>query len=47
MKLLICDDIMVKYLKKYVLLSFFKNKMKKAATTEFRQSEVKNDKAQD
>ena len=46
MKLLICDDKMLKLLKKDVKSSFFKKKEKrKAFTIEFRQLEVKNDKA--
>ena len=43
---MVCDDINVKLLKKYVLSSFFrKSNEKNPATTEFRQLEFKNDKA--
>ena len=46
MKLLICDGIMVKLLKKYVFIIFFrKYNEKKPASTVFRQLEVKNYKA--
>ena len=46
MKLLICDDIMIKLLKKDVFIIFFrKNNGKKTALTAFRQLEVKNYKA--